>query len=79
MSTTRGYAMHSLMDNLEGVGGEFFVAGRGARVDDPTLIAAASAGKHDPEQYVLFEFGVEEAIGTTYEGDEPTRRGWRAS
>jgi hypothetical protein len=25
------------MDNFEGVGGEFFVAGRAARVDDPTL------------------------------------------
>lgn len=67
------------MDNFEGVGGEFFIAGRAARVDDPSLIAAASAGKHDPEQSVLFEFGVEEAIGTTYEGDEPIRRRWRAS
>jgi hypothetical protein len=40
------YALHSLMDNFEGVGGEFFVAGRAARVDDPTLIASASVGKH---------------------------------
>jgi hypothetical protein len=73
------YALHSLMDNFEGVGGEFFVTGRAARVDDPTLIASASVGKHDPEQYVLFEFGVKEAIGTTYENDEPLRRRWRAS
>lgn len=71
------YALHSLMDNFEGVGGEFFVAGRVARVDDPTLIATASIGKHDPEQYVLF--GVEAAIGTTYEGDEPVRHRWRAN
>ncbi|HEV8564611.1 MAG TPA: hypothetical protein VGR41_06825 [Actinomycetota bacterium] len=61
------YALHSMMDNFEAVGGEFFVAGRAARVDDPTLIATASAGKHDPEEYVLFEFRVEEAIGTTHE------------
>jgi hypothetical protein len=73
------YALHSLMDNFEGVGREFFVAGRAARVDDPTLIASASVAKHDPEQYVLFEFGVEEAIVTTYENDEPVRRSWRAS
>lgn len=67
------------MDNFKGVGGEFFVAGRAARVDDPTLTATASAGKHDPERYVLFEFGVDEAVGTTYEEDEPVRRRWRAS
>jgi len=73
------YSLHALMDNFEGVGGEFFVAGHAARVDDPTLIASASVGKHDTEQYVLFEFGVEEAIGTTYENDEPVRRRWRAS
>jgi hypothetical protein len=36
-------------------------------------------GKHDPEQYVLIEFGVKEAIGTTYENDESLRRRWRAS
>lgn len=36
---------------------------RAARVDDRALIATASVGKHDPEQYVLFEFGVDEAIG----------------
>jgi hypothetical protein len=73
------YALHSLMDNFEGVGGEFFVAGRAARVDDQALIATASVGKHDPEQYVLFEFGVDEAIGTIYEGEEPVRHRMRAS
>jgi hypothetical protein len=73
------YALHSLRDNFEGADGEFFVAGCAARVDDPTLIAAASVGKHDPQQYVLFEFGIDEAIGTTYEDDEPVRRRWRAS
>jgi hypothetical protein len=73
------YALHSLMDNFEGTGGEFFVAGRAAQVDDPTLIATASVGKHDPERYVLFQLGVDEAIGTTYEDDEPVRRRWRGS
>jgi Pyridoxamine 5'-phosphate oxidase len=73
------YALHSLMDNFEGVGGEFFVAGRAARVDDQALIATASVGKHDPEQYVLFGFGVDEAIGTIYEGEEPVRHRMRAS
>jgi hypothetical protein len=50
-----------------------------ARVDDPTLIATASVGKHDPERWVLFLFGVHEAVGTTYEDDEPVRRCWRAN
>jgi hypothetical protein len=73
------YALHSLMDNFEGVGGEVFVAGRAARVDDPTLIATANVGKHDPERYVRFELGVDEAVGTNYQDDEPVRRRWRAS
>lgn len=50
-----------------------------ARVDDPTLIATASVGKHDPERYVLFGFGVDEVVGATNERNEPVRRCWRAS
>lgn len=73
------YALHSLMDNFEGIGGEFFVAGRASRVEDPTVLAAANVGKLDPEQHVVIEFGVDEALGTTYEDDEPVRRRWRAS
>jgi hypothetical protein len=36
------------MNNFEGTDGEFFVTGREAPVDDPTLMTA-SVGKHDPE------------------------------
>src|SRR5215211_4258242 len=43
--------------------GEFFVPCRAARVDDHTLIAAASTGTHDPEQYVLFELASKKRSG----------------
>ncbi len=75
------FALHSMMDNDDGIGGEFVVHGRVARVDSPEEIAeayAAIGGPWTDRTYVLFELGVDEVMATEYEGDDPVRRRWRA-
>jgi len=74
------YAMHSLVTDQNGNPGEFHIKGRGQPVDEPTVRArVAGAAPYEPaERYVLFEFSVEEAASTDYEGNEPVRRRWRA-
>lgn len=71
------YAMHSLMDNMEGEGGEFAVRGRAARVTDPEVLAAAADTKMALERYVVFELGVSDVVITSYPGDRTVRTRWR--
>jgi hypothetical protein len=65
-----------------GTGGEFFVRGQAALVDDPELRAVAiGAAAYQPEdRYTLFELGINEARCNGY-GDvllpNPTR--WELS
>jgi hypothetical protein len=75
------FALHSMMDNDDGIGGEFTVHGRAARVDSPQEIADAYAAIEGPgsdRKLVLFELEIDEAMATEYEGDETLRRRWRA-
>ena len=74
------YAMHTLVTDQVGSGGEFVVRGRATPVDDPAVRAgAAGAASYSPaERYVLFELGVEGALATVYEGGRPVRRRWGA-
>jgi hypothetical protein len=71
------YALHTPMDNHEGVGGEFMVRGWMERISD--VHPAANARPYDAE-YALahYALSVEEAVGTTYEGpdEEPVYRRW---
>jgi hypothetical protein len=57
------YAIHSGVPDNSGTGGEFFVSGRGALVEDPQLraLAADSASYAPAERYVLFDLAVDEA------------------
>jgi Pyridoxamine 5'-phosphate oxidase len=76
------FALHSMMDNDAGVGGEFSMTGRAHEVTDPDAVATAIAVVEPPgsaRSLVLFEFGVHEALATDYVGDETERRRWRAS
>jgi hypothetical protein len=74
------YALHSLITDQDGTGGEFIVRGVAAMVDDTAVraLAASAAGYTPRDRYVLFEFGVDGAMSTVYEGedDSPTRRRW---
>ena len=75
------FALHSMMDNDDGIGGEFAVNGRAARVGSPQEIArayAAIGGPWKDRTFVLFELGIDEAMATEYEGDDPVRRRWKA-
>jgi hypothetical protein len=77
-----GYALHCLVPDEQGTGGEFYVRGRGERIDSQLMRAVAvRAASYTPEdQYVLFELRIAEARGKSY-GDiplpEPCR--WRVT
>lgn len=80
------FALHSMMDNDDGAGGEFALSGRANEVHDPDIVSAAYAaigGPGSDRPLVLFELGVDEAMATSYpEAEpeaEPERRRWRAS
>lgn len=74
------YALHSPMDNPDGVGGEFLVRGWMEQVG--STHPAAQRFVHDaPYALAFYSMSVEEAVGTTYEGDDldPVYRRWRPS
>jgi hypothetical protein len=70
------YAMHSLMDNHEGEGGEFLVRGWMERISDDH---PATVRRPYDASYALATYAcsVEEAVATTYDGDRTIRRRWR--
>ena len=73
------YALHSPMDNPDGVGGEFLVRGWMEQVADTH--PAVQRFVHDaPYPLAFYAMSVEEAVGTTYEGADtaPVYRRWRA-
>ena len=74
------FALHSMMDNDDGVGGEFAMHGRATRVLDAGTIAAAYApiGEFTDRPLSLFELGVDDVVLTEYRGDDIERRRWSA-
>lgn len=70
------YALHSAVPDDDGTGGEAVVWGTASVVDDAELLASANQGRFDPHRYVVLEFGVDEVLITTYEGDDTIRRRW---
>lgn len=71
------YALHSPMDNHDGEGGEFMVRGTMHRIaeDDPAAEARPFSASYPLAFYTC---DVEEAVGTTYDGDIPVYRRYRA-
>jgi hypothetical protein len=74
------YALHSLMDNDEGEGGEFALRGRARLVTEASELQIANAANPEPgpQRYVVLEFSVDDVSTTVYEGGETLRRRWRA-
>lgn len=70
------YALHSSVPDDDGTGGEAVVWGTASVVTDPDLLSSANEGRFDPDSYVVLEFGVDEVLITTYEGDDTVRRRW---
>lgn len=74
------FAMHNAVPDNDGTGGEFWIAGRGAPVDDEeTRAAVAVAATYAPDdRYVLYELSVTEARCNGY-GDVvlPAVTRWR--
>jgi hypothetical protein len=70
------YALHSPMDNVEGVGGEFMVRGWMEQIADshPAAIRVPYEASYPLAFYAM---SVEEAVGTTYPEDDPVYRRWR--
>jgi hypothetical protein len=75
------YALHSMMDNDDGIGGEFALSGRAELEPDPAIVEAAFSAVADftDRPLVLFELLVDEVATTVYVGDETERRRWRAA
>ena len=71
------YALHSLMDNVEGVGGEFLVSGWMEQIGE-SHPAAVRVPYEATFPLAFYAMSVEEAVGTTYPGDDPVYRRWRA-
>jgi hypothetical protein len=71
------YALHSPMASMEGEGGEFLVRGWMEQIGETH--PAVQRFEHDaPYPLAFYAMSVEEAVGTTYEGDEPVYRRWRS-
>lgn len=66
------YALHNGVPDIHGTGGEFYVRGRAAPIDDARLreIASAAASYEPADRYVLFELEITEARCHGY-GDVP--------
>jgi hypothetical protein len=74
------YALHSPMDNPDGIGGEFLVNGWMEQVS-PEHPGARHFAEESSEPPAFYALWVEEVVGTTYEGPDldPVYRRWRAS
>lgn len=76
------FALHSMMDNDDGVGGEFALRGRATPIVDPRAVSeayAAIGGPGSDRALVLFELGVDEVVATRYVEDETERTRWTAA
>ena len=75
------YALHSSVEP-DASSGELLVTGRAQPVEEPAAreFAACYAHYPPPESDVLFEFGVESVLWTSYDGGgRPVRKRWKAS
>jgi hypothetical protein len=75
------YALHSLVSDLSGTGGEFHLNGQATLIDDDDVRRRAiEAACYTPrEQYILFELDVTRAYSATYEDNHVKRHEWRAN
>ncbi len=72
------YTMHCAVSDSSGSSGEFIVSGRAEIIENPELrsLAVDSAPYSPADRYILFEFSVESAASTKYEGEDIMRQRW---
>ena len=78
------YAIHNSVENTNGGEGEFAIRGQAKVVDDSKARTAffeiaTTEGFHPDNRYIFFEFSIENALATVYDGDQPKRNRWDAS
>ncbi len=75
------YALHCAVEDSGGGGGEFYVRGRAALSDDPTIRAQAiRAASYTPQdRYILFVLTVEFAFMNQYVAGGAKTRRWPAT
>ncbi|MBE7472974.1 MAG: pyridoxamine 5'-phosphate oxidase [Anaerolineae bacterium] len=73
------YALHCAVSDTSGASGEFSVTGQAQLIENPELRAlAVQLAPYSPaERYILFEFSLESAASTVYEGERTIRQRWR--
>jgi hypothetical protein len=67
------------MSYTSGASGEFTISGQAQFIDDPELCAlAVRLTTYTPaDRYILFEFSLESAASTMYEGERIIRQRWK--
>lgn len=72
------FAMHSLVDNPVGVGGEFSIKGKATLLTDEDIRNnAIEASCYTPsEEYVLFELKIDAALARDYEDGKIVMNRW---
>ena len=75
------YAMHVSVENEGGGNGEFFITGKANLIDDLSVrtLAEEHAGYDIIDSYRLFQFEIDKAIGTVYNGHDITRQRWTSN
>ncbi len=73
------YTLHCAVSDTGGTSGEFTISGQAQFVDDSELRAlAVQLAPYAPaERYILFEFSLESAASTVYEGERIIRQRWQ--
>ena len=73
------YALHCGVGDTSGASGEFNIRGQAHFIDNPELRAlAVQLAPYSPaERYILFEFSLESAASTVYEGEGIIRQRWQ--
>ncbi len=74
------YQLHCAVENSGGGQGEFYIQGQArlvSREETELWALAARVGYKPKPDYILFEFSVESAFSTVYEGDEVVRKRWK--
>lgn len=73
------YAIHCAVSDTSGASGEFTVSGQAQFIDNPELRAlAVQLAPYSPaDRYILFEFNLERAASTVYEGERVIRQRWQ--
>jgi hypothetical protein len=73
------YAVHSLVKDWNGTGGEFAISGKAVPVEDREMVALAVKGcPYTPQdRYVCFEFFIEGCTTTNYVAGKPQFSRWK--